>query len=674
MKSKIKIAKGILILLGWSSSFNGFSQSITIDATTGGRKQVIDGFGTGLGGTNGEKPWFQDLYYNDAMCSILRMGLVTEFVSPYSDYRVNSPWFHNNPALPGPENNNVRTYNDATDYTRSFGGRNAKIAVMGPDINKNILLFDFNSDLSRVAIAMAKAGQAQKAALGDFKFMGSVWSPAPWLKISSGNTINGQAGILPVNGTKFPFIWNGNYAGGELDVSNTPLAVFNDGVQNTSALTQFARSTAAYVKGIQDKTGVGFYAISIQNELNFETYYYSAYYPLSSQYISALKAVRQEFDKYPELKSVKIMGPEDLLGAGSYSMWQYGAGTGAIHKNLQYLTEIGKDPAALAAIDYFCIHGYAADGISSGGANPIAWDWWANGWVNSPDPGIPANVKGFKAYNKKSWMTETSGEHPEWLSPATGFPSDGAFSVALRIHEALTTGQESAWVYWQLSDDNPNSDFSLTDETKMGTSPKYNAFKHYSKYIRPNSFRLNSIINGASNIKVSSYIHDANKTLSLVIINSNSTQQTITVNVPALPFTLSSFDSYTSSDNNFWQSKVLPVNVGKVSVTIPAFGVVTLNGQGTSVTALEALTQNADAELTVYPNPFLQEISFKFNTQIASKMVLKVTDMKGNTVYQSDKYETNQEIKLGKQLTPGTYIISATDAQGLYKSVKVDKY
>ena len=118
----------------------------------------------------------------------------------------------------------------------------------------------------------------------------------------------------------WPFIWAGNFSGGMLDTSDTPLAVFNDGTGPTSALTQFARSTAAYLRGFQNRYGVHLYAISIQNELNFETFYNSAFYPLSSQYIAALKRVRAELDAYPDLTSIRIIGPEDLLGGDAYGM------------------------------------------------------------------------------------------------------------------------------------------------------------------------------------------------------------------------------------------------------------------------------------------------------------------------------------------------------------------
>jgi hypothetical protein len=91
------------------------------------------------------------------------------------------------PGSPGPENNNVRTYTGASDHSRLFAGRQAPIAVMGPDIDQNIAYFNFNADGPRVAGTLAKMGTDQAAQLGDFKLITSLWSPAPWVKTPSGN-------------------------------------------------------------------------------------------------------------------------------------------------------------------------------------------------------------------------------------------------------------------------------------------------------------------------------------------------------------------------------------------------------------------------------------------------------------------------------------------------------
>jgi O-glycosyl hydrolase len=557
------------------------AQTVTIDASPAGRHQVMDGFGTCIAGNEGEQSWWQNLYFNDLQASMLRMDLTPTFKSPHSDFTYNSPWFHNNPALPGPENNNVRTYTNASDYTRLFAGRRAQIAVMGPDINQNTNYFNFAADGPRVAGTLAKLGAGKAAQLGDFKLIASHWSPAPWVKISSGNSISGQSGILPVNGTPWPFIWAGNFAGGKLDTSGTPRAEFDDsslgGTGPTSALTQFARCTAAYLRGFQNAYNVRFYAVSIQNELNFEEFYNSCTYPLSTNYLIALKAVRAELDKYPDLSPIRLMGPEDLLGGDAYSMWQYGGGSSTIHKNLQYLQNLVADPQAAAAAAFFCIHGYASDGVNAANANPTSWGWWANGWTTSPAAGIPANVHGYSFYGKKSWMTETSGENPAWLSPASGYPNAGAWSLALRIHQALTTGRQSAWVYWQMTDGNAVGAQTLTSSTLQTNSAKYVAAKHFFRYIRPGSVAVNAAVSDSTNLLASAYLDETNRTLTVVLLNTSASPITAAINVPSSP-EIQSFRAYTSSNSNLWQSSVTTITSGTATVAVPGYGVVTLYG------------------------------------------------------------------------------------------------
>lgn len=569
---------GVMLASGLSSSLG---QTVTIDTSPAGRHQRIDGFGTCLAGTEGEQVWWRQLYFDDLRASILRMDLTPVFQPPYSDFTYNSPWFHNNPALPGPDNNNVRTYTNAADYTRLFAGRRAPIAVMGPDLNQNTNYFNFNADGPRVAGLLARIGTTNAARLGGFKLIASHWSPAPWLKISSGNRIAGQSGILPVNGTPWPFIWGGNFAGGRLDTSGTPRAEFDDsslgGTGPTSALTQFARCTAAYLRGFQNAYGVKFHAVSIQNEVNFEEFYNSCTYPLSSDYLLALKAVRAELDKYPDLAPIRLMGPEDLLGSDAYSLWQYGGGNTTTHKNLQYLQNLAADPPAAAAMAFFCIHGYASDGVNAANATPTAWDWWRNGWTSSPAPGIPANVHGYAFYGKKSWMTETSGEDPAWLSPASGYPKAGAWSLALRIHQALTTGEQSAWVYWQLTDGNAVGAQTLTSSTLLTNSAKYVAAKHFFRYIRPGAVVVNAAVSNATNLLASAYLDETNRTLTVVLLNRSSNELTATVTVPGQP-EIRSFRTFTSSNSRLWQPSVTGITNHTAIVAVPGYGVVTLYG------------------------------------------------------------------------------------------------
>jgi O-glycosyl hydrolase len=501
---------------------------VAVDPQT--RYQTIDGFGTAAPGQLGAEDWFQRLYYQDLGASILRLDLTPPFKPPYADFACNSPWFHGQPGLPGPDGNNVRVYRDAADYVRAWAGRSAEIAVMGPDIEANQKYFDFEA--ARARGALAKRGFEERAQLGDFKLIGSVWSPAPWLKLSSGARIEGLDGIMPKEGTPFPFIWGGNFAGGRLDTSNEPMALFDDRAQGgsgpTSALTQFARGLAAYVLGFQRNFGVRFYAISIQNELNFETFYNSCTYPRAEQYIAALKTVRRAFDAHPELAPIQLMGPEDLLGGDGYSLWQFGAGDDQVQKNLQYLAAMAGDPEAQSALSFFSIHGYAPDGVTGAGHEPWGWRAWADGWNESPAKGLPDRVQGFRAFGKKSWMTETSGEAMRWAPETPEQLADSALGLALKIHQALTHGFQSAWLYWQLAEEMEEAQ-RLTDVQRQASSPKYVAAKHYFRWIRPGAQRVSVTLSKEAPIHVSAFAHAAQNTLTLILINTSDVPQTLRV-------------------------------------------------------------------------------------------------------------------------------------------------
>ncbi len=563
------------------------AQAVAIDSTT--RYQTIDGFGTCLSGTEAQQSWWQQLYFDDLQASMVRMDLTPAFTATYSAESYCSPWFGQPAPLNldtatsgdnGPDGTRTRPYTSAADYSDSFGGCSAPIAVMGSDLDTNVTLFDFAAQA--VPGLVAQLGVMNATQLGGFKLYGSMWSPAPWVKMTSGNTIAAEAWPGPT-AVPWPFIWGGNFAGGILDVSGTPLSQLNDGTADTSALTQFARGLAAFLRGFQNTYSVQFSAISIQNELDFEEFYNSAKYPLAAQYVAALLAARAELDQYPDLANIKIIGPEDVIGDDAYALWQYGSGSTENDKNLKFVQAVEADAGSAAALGGFAIHGYGADGVASAGANAQGWDWWANGWTASPAAGIPANVAGFTSFGLESWMTETSGEDVEWLASSTGdggFPDNGSFSIAVELYDALTTGQESAWLYWQLTDGSPSNDSdvgTLTDATQLANAAKYNAVKHYFRYIRPGAQRVAATVSGGGSVLASAFVLDTAPALTVVLINEATTAATVAMTLPATP-AVTSFEAHTSSNGSYWQPSTVGVIGGTASVPIPGYGVVTLYG------------------------------------------------------------------------------------------------
>src|SRR3954468_1049709 len=94
MPSRIQLACIVCIALGAPLG----AATVGIDGSAGGRQQPIDGFGTCVGGAEGGDPAFQQMYFDDMGCSMLRIDLTPSYISPYSDWQYNSPTW----AQPGP--------------------------------------------------------------------------------------------------------------------------------------------------------------------------------------------------------------------------------------------------------------------------------------------------------------------------------------------------------------------------------------------------------------------------------------------------------------------------------------------------------------------------------------------------------------------------------------------
>ena len=562
-------------------------QKVTLDTSAAGRKQIIDGFGTCGHLTNS---WYQKLYFDDLRCSIVRVDITPHFKSPWSDQMYNAPWFNSKTPMPGPETNNVRTYTSAADYTREYAGRRAQIAIMGPDIDDNIhRYFDYESDqILKGAGLLARLGTDRRQELGDLKLLGCVWSPPPWLKIPSGNRTAGWKDPLPKDGTPWPFIWHTDFAGGMLDISGELRAEFNDaelpgGKGPTSALTQYARAFAAWVRGFQNTFGVKFYAISLQNEPHLELFYNSCLYRTADQYIAALKAARAELDKYPDLKDIRLIGPEETIGSESTYLWTWPRNGFQQQMSLQMMKSIEADPVAAKALAFYCVHGYSIDGIASAGSEPMVWEWSARGWSNPPNPVVvPPNVKGYESFGKTCWMTETSGDRPEWLYPTVGFPNRGAFSIALKIHQALTVGDVPGWIYWLLSNMYEHkADYreSLTKPELGDNSPKLAAVRHFFRYIRPGARRIEATIAEWKKLKVSAYLDEKNGTLVWVLINAG--KETVPAQI-VLPTTLRvapTAEAFLSTEAALWQSSAVEFKDGQATIEMPSYSVVTLVGK-----------------------------------------------------------------------------------------------
>lgn len=172
-------------------------------------------------------------------------------------------------------------------------------------------------------------------------------------------------------------------------------------------------------------------------------------------------------------------------------------------------------------------------------------------------------------------MTETSGEQTAWRAPASGFTGQGAFGLALRVHQALVAGEQSAWVYWQMSDGSAVAEQTLTDDTLQANSPKYVALKHYARYIRPGGQRAPVTVSGSTDVVASAYVNAATGSLTWVILNGSASTQSITIEIPGTA--AASYDLVRSRDGSLWQASTLQPSSAQLAFSLAGYGVATVS-------------------------------------------------------------------------------------------------
>ena len=88
-----------------------------------------------------------------------------------------------------------------------------------------------------------------------------------------------------------------------------------DNVLDTNYLEELSEFFVAYVKAVKEQFGVTLYALSIQNELEFNEFYNSCHYT-PAKYMRAVQVVGKRFAQ--EGLTTKLYGPENLPAQGDY--------------------------------------------------------------------------------------------------------------------------------------------------------------------------------------------------------------------------------------------------------------------------------------------------------------------------------------------------------------------
>jgi O-glycosyl hydrolase len=491
--------------------------NITVD--TGTRHQTIEGLGTCLCFWISD-PYstsaFQEMYYQDLGCSVLRMELQPRCL---------------NPAL-----------GDETD------------TYLGPNIDDNVALFNFGAQSGGEPFG-SFVRAADRYAIDDVKLVGSIWTPPHYMKTSSGPDTTYRKSINT----------SGDSCKGHL-------------IATADNYTQFGRYVAAFVKGWEQCWGVPIEAVSMQNEPAVAVSYNSCLYYCAGRHDGVIEYPQPMPYAKDELVNngltCKLMGPEETGVGGCLDPWCGWCQMMYVYDIRAYPNSL----AALDgyATHHAGKHGYRSDG----GVARVLWDEYWNGRTNNDPagcvwwPGIGADNKEF------SYQTETCGEATTWLHTNADGNEDGALSLAVSILEAFVYHPLNLWCYWQTTDtadSGDGSDQCLTGGAN-NQAPKYVAAKHLFRYIRPGSERVGATPALYNDLNVGAFVNDPNHSLTIVLVNMAPTGETADITLPAQP-SISAFNGWRSSNTErFAAIGPYTVSGGTISVPVPAQSVVTLYG------------------------------------------------------------------------------------------------
>jgi O-glycosyl hydrolase len=480
--------------------------------------------------------------------------------------------------------NVVRITAAADDYTYTVGGNMRTPVPISANLDENVARFYPGGTDQTNLIDWLQANAYEPDRI---KMIGALWSPPHWMKITTGRLMN----------------WDDN---GTARSEYDPIIPWGDYGHNTGGgrvdpakWTDWARYVLSTIKVFEQRAGLPMHAFSFQNEPNVPAVYNSNTFPYIANdvndpskgftdnhwelYGDALQALANERALHPEI-TTKFFGPElSQLGGGAsnpYNLPSYNN----VRQNLisrgllgalgGWATHEYTYPADSASMWDAWYNGsaHAANIISGGSSNVLGWLW--------PQPGIASD-------NKEIWQTETDGEGQSWTK-------DGAMGFGLKIHNALVLGNVSGYTSWNLTGYSANDEWGvvkLGDINNPTNSYKYDAFKHFSRWIRPGAQRINATFeNGKASIggaheldtynglNVTAFKHTADQRLTMVFTNMKTTAESTTITIPA-GMNVSSFQVYqTTGTQKFAQLADLTPSAGQVTLTVPASSFVTITG------------------------------------------------------------------------------------------------
>jgi len=177
---------------------------------------------------------------------------------------------------------------------------------------------------------------------------------------------------------------------------------------------------------------------------------------------------------------------------------------------------------------------------------------------------------------KPVWMTEMSGI--KWW-PEAGLSStvDNGVAVAGWIHNALVTGEASAWLWWWYKGPNTADNQSLLLANGTDTKRHY-TLGNFSKFIRPGYTRVDVTGSIPADVLLSAYL-GGDGTVVVVAINKGSASVDVPIVIAGGTAPPSLTPNVTSSSDNLAAQSPVTLTGGSFTATLAGKTVTTFVGK-----------------------------------------------------------------------------------------------
>jgi glucuronoarabinoxylan endo-1,4-beta-xylanase len=333
---------------------------------------------------------------------------------------------------------------------------------------------------------------------------------------------------------------NDSLSGGSLETAcYSQYATYLQDFVNYAAAGAFG-TTGNGPSGTSLTNGVSLYAVSLQNEPDFDASYGSTLW------------TGAQFDAW-------IKGYASALTTGNGT-----GGTGSVTSPPVLLMMPESDQFAVSESDPSLLDPNAVGYISIIGGHLYATPTPIFYYTNAKNAG------------KDVWMTE------HLLAPLAYNPSTGAnptptmadaLAIAEEIHDSMTVGDYNAYVWWQ----GPSYPTNKTPQEHLidqNANPTFYglAMTQFSRYIRPGYYRYNATATPVSGVYLSAYSGGGHE----VIVAINSTSSPVTLPVQFANQTVTSVTPYqTTSTASVSQLSPVTVTNNQFSAALPADSITT---------------------------------------------------------------------------------------------------